>query len=198
MALVAGLTALAPPPPPTERLLTAVRDLRPGQLLTSGDVQMSDVPVALVPAGAARSTEAVVGRVVATAVGQGELLTEARLLAGGLLATYDTPVAVPVRIADAAAVRLLRAGDVVDVLASSTDVSERTTAAARPVAPGVRVVTVPAGEEELQASATEVGEGGLVVLAVTERQAADLAQAEVFHRLSVVLRPNRPPGAAPS
>jgi hypothetical protein len=82
-------------------------------------------------------------------------------------------VTAPVRIADAATVRLLRRGDRVDVVAADSG------GEARVVAAGVRVTEVP------QFDATETG--ALVVLSVPRTTAARLAGASATSRLAVTL-----------
>ncbi|MGW1890193.1 hypothetical protein ACWCP6_07960 [Streptomyces sp. NPDC002004] len=83
-------------------------------------------------------------------------------------------VTAPVRIADAAAVRLLHPGDRVDVVAAGET-------GARVVAPRARVVEVP----EAQDTAAEGG--ALVVLSVPRPTAARLAGAAATSRLAVTL-----------
>ncbi|WUI47217.1 hypothetical protein OHS59_19210 [Streptomyces sp. NBC_00414] len=86
-------------------------------------------------------------------------------------------VTAAVRIADGATVRLLRPGDLVDVIAAEQSAAGD----ARVVARGVRVTKVP---EPLDS----VSEGGaLVVLSVPRRTAARLAGAGVTSRLAVTL-----------
>jgi Flp pilus assembly protein CpaB len=87
-------------------------------------------------------------------------------------------VAAPVRIADAATVRLLRPGDRVDVIAAQ---ETATGGDARVVARGARVTKVP---EPLE-SATD--SGALVVLSVPRTTAARLAGASAMARLAVTL-----------
>lgn len=87
-------------------------------------------------------------------------------------------VAAPVRIADAATVRLLRPGDRVDVIAAQ---ETATGGDARVVARGARVTKVP---EPLE-SATD--SGALVVLSVPRTTAARLAGASATARLAVTL-----------
>ncbi|MEV5428545.1 hypothetical protein [Streptomyces sp. NPDC052701] len=87
-------------------------------------------------------------------------------------------VTAPVRIADAAAVRLLRPGDRVDVIAAEEAVTGGT---ARVVARGARVTRVP---EPLGDAS---GSGALVVLSVPRSTAADLAGASTTARLAVTL-----------
>ncbi|MFD4772622.1 hypothetical protein [Streptomyces sp. NPDC058427] len=86
-------------------------------------------------------------------------------------------VSAPVRIADAATVRLLRPGDHVDVIAS-----EEAGADARILARGARVTQVP------QASADASTENGaLIVLSVPRATAATLAGVGVSAGLAVIL-----------
>ncbi|MDX3576047.1 MULTISPECIES: RcpC/CpaB family pilus assembly protein [unclassified Streptomyces] len=94
-------------------------------------------------------------------------------------------VSAPVRIADAAVVRLLRPGDRVDVIAAEQTVRGTT---ARVVARGAFVTKVP---EPLDALAGDPGAGGdagaLVVLSVPRSTAARLAGASAAARLSVTV-----------
>ncbi|MDQ1018678.1 hypothetical protein [Streptomyces afghaniensis] len=88
------------------------------------------------------------------------------------------PVTAPVRIADAATVRLLRPGDRVDVIAAEETVPGGDT---RVVARGARVTKVP---EPLEGAG---GTGALVVLSVPRATAARLAGASTTARLAVTL-----------
>ncbi|MEU1277399.1 RcpC/CpaB family pilus assembly protein [Streptomyces sp. NPDC005805] len=89
-------------------------------------------------------------------------------------------VSAPVRIADAATVRLLRPGDRVDVIAAPDSPSEDGPAA-EIVASDVRVDEVPAPD------ATAPEAGALVVLSVPRDTAAALAGAGTTSRLAVTL-----------
>nr|WP_238545449.1 MULTISPECIES: RcpC/CpaB family pilus assembly protein [Streptomyces] len=101
-------------------------------------------------------------------------------------------VSAPVRIADAAAVRLLRPGDRVDVLAAPGSDQAHGPAAARVVARGARVTDVPR-PGRVAAADVETGDlgaasgGALVVLAVPRPTAAALAGAAATSRLAVAL-----------
>ncbi|MFI8966625.1 hypothetical protein ACIGO8_31470 [Streptomyces sp. NPDC053493] len=89
-------------------------------------------------------------------------------------------VSAPVRIADAATVRLLRPGDRVDVIAaphSMTGVAGE----ARVVASGARVAEVP------RAGETRSDGGALVVLSVPRSTATALAGAGMTSQLAVTL-----------
>ncbi|MDQ0713984.1 hypothetical protein QFZ55_003436 [Streptomyces luteogriseus] len=87
-------------------------------------------------------------------------------------------VTAPVRISDAAAVRLLRPGDRVDVIAAEAAVPGGD---ARVVARGARVTKVPEPVEGAGES------GALVVLSVPRATAARLAGASATKRLAVTL-----------
>ncbi|MFJ6464424.1 hypothetical protein ACIQM0_25910 [Streptomyces sp. NPDC091387] len=86
-------------------------------------------------------------------------------------------VSAPVRIADAATVRLLRPGDRVDVIASAGSGTD-----ARVLAKGARVAQVPQPSTE---GSTE--NGALIVLSVPRATAATLAGAGVSAGLAVIL-----------
>ncbi|MFC8274415.1 hypothetical protein ACFUJR_18170 [Streptomyces sp. NPDC057271] len=93
-------------------------------------------------------------------------------------------VSAPVRIADAAAVRLLRPGDRVDVIAapnSPTGVGGGGGGEARVVATGARVADVPRTGE------TRPDGGALVVLSVPRSTATALAGAGMTSQLAVTL-----------
>jgi Flp pilus assembly protein CpaB len=90
-------------------------------------------------------------------------------------------VTAPVRIADAATVRLLRPGDRVDVIAAE---QTATGGDARVVARGARVTKVP---ETLDSPGGTAEGGALVVLSVPRSTAARLAGASTTARLAVTL-----------
>jgi hypothetical protein len=122
---------------------------------------------------------AAVGRTTTTPVRAGEALTGTRLLAASLLRDYPGLVAVPVRIGDPAAVRLLRVGDRVDLLAADP----RGETSARVVGRDVPVLAIPRPREESPGLTT----GALMVVAVGEEEARTVAQASVTAFLTVVL-----------
>ncbi|MFI8856071.1 hypothetical protein ACIGW5_05350 [Streptomyces prasinus] len=133
--------------------------------------------VALMAAGGSRESDRAAGRPEDTssahagpAVSAEERVARARR--GGARVTA------PVRIADAATVRLLRPGDRVDVIAAE---ERGTGGAARVVARGARVTEVPKPLED-----TGTG-GALVVLSVPRAAAAGLAGASATARLAVTL-----------
>lgn len=181
LAAWCGLQALTPGPGPTVQVLIASRDLSWGSAIGRDDLAVAAFPAARVPSGALRDPVAAVGRRPTSAVRRGEPITDVRLLGtadpdGG---PTDDSVAAPVRIADAAAARMLRPGMVVDVLAAPAEAFVPSDTPATVVATGVRVLSV-AGPDELSAAG-----GALVVLATTAATAARLAAAQSSGRLSI-------------
>jgi Flp pilus assembly protein CpaB len=184
-AMGLGLVALRPSSPPGVQVLAAARDLPGGTTLRGGDVGVVALPAAAVPDGVVRrdtDSRVLTGRILAGPVRRGEPLTDARLVGTGLLDGYSPGiVATPVRIADAGAVRLLRAGDRVDVLAAAggpvDDVLPVPAGRARTVVSSVPVIAVPRERAADQ--------GALVVLATSREQSAALAGAGP--RLSVTI-----------
>jgi pilus assembly protein CpaB len=162
-----------------------------GAALSAGDVTIERLPPADVPADALLAGHPVLGRLLAAPVRRGEPLTDVRLLSTSLLGALGTSglVAVPVRVADAAATTaLVQPGNRVDVLAADPGSGGSTSTVVR----NVLVLAVP-GRDDSGASGTD----GLLVVAATSAQADDLARV-ALDRLSVVLRhPESPsdPGA---
>nr|WP_330349330.1 RcpC/CpaB family pilus assembly protein [Streptomyces sp. NBC_00582] len=102
----------------------------------------------------------------------------------GRAASGRVKVTAPVRIADAATVRLLRPGDRVDVIAVPAVAPAAAALEARVVARGVLVTKVP----EPPDSSVDDGDGGaLVVLSVSRSTATRLAGASASARLAVTV-----------
>jgi pilus assembly protein CpaB len=194
-AVVSGLAAAAPRQPHLATLVVAAHDLAAGRTLGASDLAFAQVPAAARPDGALGDPATLVGRSVASAVRRGEPITDVRLVGPGLLVGSRGVVAAPVRLADAATAALVRAGDLVDVLAASGSAApdgsgsagaeSGATAAgtARIVAAGARVLAVPPLPDGQLAA-----DGALVVLAVSPATATVLAGAAASERLSVVIR----------
>ncbi len=182
LAVAGVVEVLAPRPAPVVQVLAASRDLIAGTVLTGDDLRAVPLPAAVVPDGALRPGAAVLGRSVAGPVRRGEPLTDARLVGPSLLSGLGSPddvVAVPVRLADADAVRLVRAGDRVDVLAAPVD-SGGQPGAVVVVATGALVLATP--------DQPSTDDGSLLVVAVSPATARALARAATTSRLSVALR----------
>lgn len=187
LAVLAALHVVRPRPPVTRSVWVVAHDLAGGSPLRVGDVRVERLPLRLVPRGALLARERVVGRFVAAPMRAGEPVTDVRLLGPSLLSALHQPglVAVPIRLADGpAAAALTRAGDLVDVLGTATDADggDRTAApVTRVVAAGLTVLAVPARDDGSDDGA------GLVVVAATGAQAAQLAGAATTTRLSLAL-----------
>lgn len=178
LSVATALQAQNAPPPPVTRVLVAARDLQPGATLTAADVRHSGFAPDSVPSGTLRAADAL-GRATVGPVRAGEPLTDARLLDAGLLARYPGAVAAPVRIGDAAAVDLLRVGDRVTLLAADPQGA----GPAEPVAVDVPVLALPRARRADPA----LGSGALVVLALDDLTAREVAGAATRAFLSVVL-----------
>jgi Flp pilus assembly protein CpaB len=194
-AVAFALPALRPAAPRGVPVLTVARDLPAGATLRPADVRPVTLPAAAAPDGLVRS--GVAGRVLAGPMRRGEPVTDARLIGPGLLGGYGPDlVAVPVRMADAESVRLLRPGDRIDVLATAgsfdaaPDGLGRAAGRARAVAWAVPVVTIPgrpSGAQSGLGSGGGAGEGALVVVAARRDQAATLAATAHESRWSFVI-----------
>lgn len=109
-------------------VLVAAHDLRPGQVVESGDLQPRKVANQTVPDGFLTDVTPAVGRTVTGRVRAGEILTDARLLSSHLpadLTGIDDARLVPIQLSDDAVTSLLRPGDVVDVLTEEAEVLAR-------------------------------------------------------------------------
>ncbi|MGZ4594853.1 MAG: SAF domain-containing protein [Actinomycetes bacterium] len=181
-----ALQALSPGPPSSVDVLVAAKDLGGGTSLSPGDVRLRAIAVATVPRGSLRHEGDATGRTLAAPARAGEVITDVRLVGRSTLASYgEAVVAAPVRIADATSVRLLRAGDVIDVLAAGAATDGAVTA--RLVASAVPIITIPHDGGSLLGS-HDVGAGALLVVATSSDTAGRLAAAAVTDRLSVVIR----------
>jgi Flp pilus assembly protein CpaB len=170
---------VAPGSPARTAEVVAAHDLEAGRVLSRGDLRVVHSDPHAVPAHAATETAFLTGRTVAAPMRAGEPFTDRRLVGRSLVRGYPADVvAAPIRIQDAEAVSLLRVGDRIDVYSATGDPSRP----ADRVVAGAYVVTMPAPDPR-----ADTRGGALVVLAVTELEAARLAQAGAVASLSVVL-----------
>ncbi|MFC9786610.1 SAF domain-containing protein [Rhodococcus sp. NPDC127528] len=105
-------------------VVTAARDLAPGQVLVFSDLRVTPMDADLVPAGALRAPGDAIGHTVAGPARSGEAMTDVRLLGPRLAeAAVGGPEArvVPIRLADPEVTDVLRVGDRVDVLTVGGD-----------------------------------------------------------------------------
>ena len=119
LVLLAAFAALRPDPADAQAdAVVAARDLSPGVPLAAGDLRIEKRSATSLPDGAQADLDTVVGATLAGPARRGEVLTDARLLGSrlaGLAAGPDARI-VPLHLADAAVLDLIRPGDVVDVI----------------------------------------------------------------------------------
>src|ERR671917_2572525 len=138
-AVLTGLAAAAPEGPPTVTVIRTAAPLEGGTRLGPDDLEVAQMVAADAPDDLVADPAALTGRTLAAPVPRGQVLTEravvsARASPGRVLA--------PLRLADAEVAALLRAGDVVDVLAADPQAEDAFVAGgggpagARPAPPG--------------------------------------------------------------
>lgn len=191
-----GLSAVAPPDPPTATMVVAARDIAAGVRLSSDDLATVSVPVHVVPQRSLTETAAL-GRILAGPLSTGEPLTATRLAGSTLLTGDPDAVALPVRVADPGATLLLSGGDRIDLLAVSPD-GESTSAEV--VASNLAVLLTPGSSAAsaggdgpstntlLSSTASADLLGGLVVVAASHAQARAIVAGAARAPLWLALR----------
>lgn len=177
VAVYAGLTALTHPEGDLSWAVIAVRPVGGGQLITSSDIDLVQIPSAALPEGVITDPNAVVGRTAVAPIPRRAAVTASDLLSGGSLVGVGR-VALPVTL-DSAAAGLLRVGDTIDIIGAGSDTGIKGIVAA-----GVRVVAIPN-------AADSGGFGGsserLVLIDVTPGVAAGVSSAAAISALSFAL-----------
>ena len=177
LVLLAGVAAWRPDPHSTSReVVVATRDLAPGITVTPDDVALSSRPAGTLPDGAVTTLDAAVGATLAGPSRRGEILTDARVLGSRLTGLSVGPNArtVPVHLADAAVLDLIRPGDVVDVLGAP---SADSAAHPRLLAVGAVVVLV----------SDAAGDGRVVLVALPAAAAHTLAAATLVQEVTLTI-----------
>ena len=162
-------------------VLVAGRDLTPGTQLTAADVVVEKRNADVVPDGSVADLDATAGATLAGPVRRGEVLTDVRLLSPHLAGAAAGPDAriVPLTLADAAVLNLLRPGDVIDVVAAAPEADTEP----RLIATGAIVVLVSAETTGLVG-----GSGNRVVLVALPATAArTVAAAALVDAIGVTL-----------
>lgn len=129
LVLLAAFAALRPDPADTAAdVVVAAHDLSPGLALTADDVRIERRSATSLPDGVQSDPSSVVGATLAGPARRGEVLTDARILGARLAGLAAGPEAriVPLHLADAAVLDLIRTGDVVDVLGAPSADSDAT------------------------------------------------------------------------
>lgn len=146
-------------------VVVTVHDLSPGVEITPADVRVESRSASAVPEGAHSDVDAVVGATLAGPTRRGEIVTDVRLLSPRLAESAAGPDAriVPIPLADEALTNLVRAGDVVDIVAAPADEA----GAARLIATDAVVVLVSAEQNGVGSRS-----GGRIVLVALPATAA--------------------------
>ncbi|MDY6996188.1 MAG: SAF domain-containing protein [Actinomycetota bacterium] len=161
-------------------VLVASRALTPGTELTAADVALENRSRATIPEGAVTDPDAAVGATPAGPVRRGEVLTDVRLLTPRLTESAAGPDAriVPLTLADAAVVDLLREGDIVDIVAAPEDSGTE----ARVIATRAIVVLVSAEKTGIAS-----GGGRVVLVALPAAAARTVAAAALVEAIGLTL-----------
>jgi Flp pilus assembly protein CpaB len=157
--------------PPGQRVVVAADDLASGHVLTAADLRTSVTTRR--PSGAARDTDALVGRTVAAPMRAGEAFTDVRLAGPDLLAALgEGTVLATVRVADPESLAALAVGDEAVVVAADP----HDEAGSRVVTREARIVSLPPPRD-----------GAVVVgLGVDERTALAISAASLRGPLSLL------------
>ncbi|MGL4174002.1 MAG: RcpC/CpaB family pilus assembly protein [Actinomycetota bacterium] len=183
-ATASALHVVAPNPPTGRPVVVAVRAVASGALITGADIEISRRLDAL-PSTAITDVRQVVGRVATVGLVPDEVITTGRVVNPASVTGDD--VLTTIRVANPEAADLLTAGQYVDVLVA---VDGATTA--RTVVRGALVITRPhPTESDLLAMNDQKAGSSPVVLQVSARSAADLAQASQQGPLTTIVRASK-------
>ena len=162
-------------------IVVAARDLAPGVELTAADVHLETRTATTIPDGSASDVSSVVGATLAGPARRGEIITDVRLLGPRLAESAAGPNAriVPLHLADTALLDLIRAGDVVDVLAATTS---DTGADARPRVIATDAVVVVVSEKQKGAGS---GSDRVVLVALPAHAANEVAGAALVQTVTL-------------
>ena len=187
LVILAAVAALRPDPADGRvDVVVAAHDLAPGASLTSSDLRRESHSAATVPDGSTTNPDELVGMTLTGPARRGEVITDVRVLSPRLTAATSGPDSrvVALDLADAALLDLLRAGDVVDVLAAEpAPPGADAVAAPRVVAAAAVVVMV----TERSTSPTS-GDHRVVLVALPTRTAIDVAGASLTQAVTLTLR----------
>lgn len=186
LVLLAGLAAVrADPRGEQSGIVVAARDLAPGVELTAEDVRIAQHSSDTLPDGAQRAVSDLLGITLAGPVRRGEVLTDVRLLGPRLAESAVGPDAriVPLHLADAAMLDLIRPGDVVDVLTVTGDqpgAAQQT----RPLVVATDAVVVLVSEKPKGGGS---GSDRVALVALPARAANDVAGAGLTQAVTLVM-----------
>lgn len=183
LVVLAGIAAVRSDPHGDRvEVVVAARDISPGTALTADDVSVETHLAATVPDGASADLAGVLGATLAGPARRGEVLTDVRLLGKQLTEAAAGPDAriVGVHPADGALTDLVRAGDVVDVVAAVDADPPGSANGARILAAGGIVVLV--------SDRKTAADDRVVLVALPATAATAVAGAALAGKLTLTLR----------
>jgi Flp pilus assembly protein CpaB len=182
LVVLAAVAALrSDPDGDRTEIVVAARDLAPGVELTAADVRLETRTATTLPDGSESDLDAVVGATLAGPARRGEVITDVRLLGPRLAESAAGPNAriVPLHLADTALLDLIRAGDVVDVLAAATSEGGED---ARPQVIATDAVVVLVSEKQKGAGS---GSDRVVLVALPAHAANEVAGAALVQTVTL-------------
>lgn len=173
--LAAAAAVRAEPHGEHRSAVIAAHDLTPGVALTADDFRVESRLATTLPDGSLDEAPALPGATVAGPVRRGEVLTDVRLLGARLTQSTAGPDArvVPLSLADNAILDVVRAGDVVDILAAPQSDADATP---QVIATNAVVVSVSARPKSPTAAGDRVILVALPVTAANAVAGASLVQ----------------------
>jgi pilus assembly protein CpaB len=193
LCIAAGIAVHQLTPPSEQKIpvLVAARDLPAGLAIGKTDLVPRAVPPDIVPAGALTAMRDVEGRELAAPLSSGQIPTDAQLLGPGLLTGAGAgTAAVPVRLADPSSIQLVSAGQLVNIVLTTSDGLGGSGGKTETLAAGVPVLwTSTQGGKTGDWLGTPDSEG-LMVVAASPAQAGKLAGASTRGKLFFVLVPS--------
>jgi pilus assembly protein CpaB len=194
LCIAAGITVqqLTPAPDDTVAAVAAARDLPAGKTLDAADMVVLNVPPGLLAAGSFGDGSMLHGKQLATPLRQGQLIADSQLLGPGLLAgSPPGSAAVPLRMADPSSVRLVSAGQLINVVMSGDNGFDRP-GTSEVLAAGVPVLWTSAQGGKAAQWLGDAETDGLIVVAADADQSRRLAGASTQGKLFFVLVPPGP------
>lgn len=186
LVVLAAVAALRPDPADGRAdVVVFAHDLAPGVELTAADLRIESRSATSIPDGSQSDPGPLLGSTLAGPARRGEVLTDVRLLGPRLAEATAGPDArvVPLRLADAALLDLVRPGDVVDVLAAdSSTPGGSADEQPRVVAMNAIVVLVSA-----ELASPGRGDDRVVLVALPTRTANEVAGASLTQAVTLTL-----------
>lgn len=162
-------------------------DIPAGSTITTGDVELRSVPTDLVPATAITEIADVEGRVSASAITAGEIVTTPRFIGNELISSFvanstenfssEKLNMVPLKLADPSVIPLLHHGDTISVVSQDPETG--------------LPLTIATGGKVILAGEAGTSDPSTLLVALPENTAGTVAAASINSPLAVVLTGER-------